>query len=117
MHWLQTVHHDGSEKYLSSLSPQIGDTVRICLRTGENAPVRRVILRTFPDGEQAFTAMTAAAHEPPARWWEADLTIHQPLEHYRFLLQADDGVWWYTAAGPTIAEPLDCTDFRIAGRV
>jgi alpha-glucosidase len=113
MHWLHTVHHDGSEKYLSTLCPAIGETVRVRLRIGEDAPLQRVILRTFPDGEQAFTPMTAAAHEPPVRWWEADLTIHQPLEHYRFLLQADDSVWWYTAAGPVIAEPLDYTDFRI----
>jgi alpha-glucosidase len=113
MNWLSTVHHDGSEKYVSNPAPALGDTVRIRLRMGDQAPVRRVVLRAFPDGEQHFTPMRAGAHEPPARWWEADLHISQPIEHYRFLLEADDGIWWYTAAGPTAHEPLDYTDFRL----
>ena len=113
MHWLQTLHHDGSENYVSPLSPQYGETVRIRLRMGENAPVRQVILRSFPDGEQHFAPMRMTAHKPPVRWWEADLTAGQPVEHYRFVLQADDGLWWYSAAGATLYEPSDATDFRL----
>ncbi|MBU0494797.1 MAG: maltodextrin glucosidase [Chloroflexi bacterium] len=111
--WLQSVHHDGSEKYVADLYPRLGDTVRVRLRVGADAPVRRAYLRTFPDGEQFFAPMDAGPVAPPARWWEADLPINQPVVHYRFILEADDGAWWYTAAGPTAAEPLDATDFRI----
>ncbi|MBI5959340.1 MAG: maltodextrin glucosidase [Chloroflexi bacterium] len=111
--WLQSVHHDGSAKYVSNPMPRLGETIRVRLRVGDQAPVRRVYLRTFPDGEQMFTAMYPGAHESPAQWWEAPLSIHQPIEHYRFLLQADDGMWWLTAAGPVEYEPLDMLDFRI----
>jgi len=111
--WLQSVHHDGSEKYVSDPYPRLGDTVRVRLRVGADAPVRRVYLRTFPDGEQFFTPMDAGPAAPPARWWEADLRIDQPMVHYRFLLEAADGAWWYTAAGPAVHEPLDAADFRI----
>lgn len=111
--WLQTVHHDGSESYVSNLYPRLDETVRIRLRVGDQAPVRQVYLRTFPDGEQMFTAMHAGVHESPVRWWEAELPIHQPLVHYRFLIQADDGIWWLTAAGLFEYDPLDVTDFRI----
>ncbi len=111
--WLASVHHDGSEKYVSTPYPGLGETVRIRLRIGENAPVQRVVLRTFPDGEQAFTPMEPTRVQPPCAWWEADLPVNQPIVHYRFLIEADDGAWWYTAAGPAGFEPLDATDFQL----
>jgi len=111
--WLSSVHHDGSEKYVSSLYPRLGERVRIRLRLGPDAPVGRVVLRTFPDGEQLFTPMAPGPLEPACRWFEADLPIDQPTVHYRFLIEAGDGAWWYTAAGPAAYEPLDATDFRI----
>ena len=55
--WLRTIHHGGSEKYVSQTYPQLGETVRLRLRVGSHAPVQNVYLRTFPDGEQAFTRM------------------------------------------------------------
>lgn len=111
--WLAGVHHDGSEKYVSRLHPRLGETVRLQLRLGSDAPVRAVYLRTFPDGEQLFTPMERGPSAPPCQWWHVDLPISQPMVHYRFLLQADDGLWNYTATGPTAHIPLDHTDFRI----
>lgn len=111
--WLAGVHHDGSPKYLSNLYPALGETVTVRLRLPAQAPVQRVFLRTFPDGEQAITAMQPTGSDGTAHWWQADLPITQPLVNYRFLLQAGDGAWWYTAAGPRCSEPLDFTDFKI----
>ena len=111
--WLASVHHDGSKKYVSNPYPALGEVVRINLRIADDAPVRRVILRTFPDGEQAFTPMTPGPAEPPCRWYTAGLPVSQPSTHYRFLIEAADGVWWYSAAGPAFYEPLDATDFQL----
>lgn len=111
--WLNSVHHDGSEKYVSSLYPQLGETIKLRLRIAHDAAIRRVVLRTFPDGEQSLTLMERGAAEPPVQWWEASLSIQEPMVHYRFLLEAADGVWHYTAAGPTAHIPLDNTDFYI----
>ncbi len=113
--WLQSVHHDGSDSYVSSLYPRLGDTVRIRLRVGVDAPIRRIFLRTAPDGEQSFTDMQPGSTVPPAHWWEADLPIHERVMHYRFALEADDGVWWLNAAGPGHFDPLDASDFKILG--
>lgn len=90
-HWLATVHHDGSEKYVPQPYPRFGDQVRVHLRVGENAPVQRVFLRTFPDGEQQFIPMQRAAHKTPVRWWEADLPVMMPVMPYRFMVEAADG--------------------------
>jgi alpha-glucosidase len=111
--WLDSVHHDGSAIYVSNLYPRLGETVRLRLRVSSRAPLKQPYLRTFPDGEQHIQPMQPGPHQPPARWWEADLKIHQPSMHYRFILQAEDGVWWYSAAGPSTYDPLDVVDFRI----
>lgn len=111
--WLSSVHHDGSEKYVSSLHPRLGDTVRVGLRLTAEAPVRRVILRTFPDGEQALTAMHRETDRAPAQWWTCDLPIEEPVTQYRFIIDTEDGLWHYSAAGPSTWVPLDATDFRI----
>ncbi len=111
--WLRTIHHDGSGKYVSALFPRLGESIRLRLRISPAAPVRRVLLRTFPDGEQSFAAMRKATPEPAAQWWEVDLTIDEPMLHYRFIVDSDDGLWHYSAAGPSSFTPLDTTDFRI----
>jgi alpha-glucosidase len=111
--WLLSVHHDGSENDVSSLTPALGETVHLRLRTAPTAPVRRVLVRIFPDGEQAMLPMVSGPALPGLRWWEADLHIHQPRTHYRFLIEAADGAWWYNAAGPSLEMPLDSADFQI----
>lgn len=111
--WLQSVHHDGSERYVSHLYPRLGETVRLRLRTGATAPIRAIYLRTFPDGEQALAPLHPSPVAPPVRWWEGTLPIREPVVGYRFLLVAEDGVWWYTAAGPMVHVPTDATDFRL----
>ena len=111
--WTASIHHDGSESYVSNLYPRLGQTVRLRLRISHQAPVRRVILRTLPDGEQRLTPMQRGATEPPAQWWESDLLIDEPSVHYRFIIDAADGIWHYSAAGLSPHIPLDRTDFRI----
>jgi alpha-glucosidase len=111
--WLQTIHHDGSEKYVSKPYPRFGQRIRLRLRVGENAPIRRILVRTCPDGEQNFTPMTVAVRQPPVVWWETELVVDQPSLHYRFFLETGQGAWWFAANGAQRHEPLDLTDFRI----
>jgi alpha-glucosidase len=111
--WLPSIHHDGSDLFVSNLYPRLGEKVRLRLRVSANAPVRHVYLRTFPDGEQAITSMSRLAVEPPVVWWETELQIKEPVVQYRFILAADDGIWHYSAAGPSAHDPLDAFDFRL----
>jgi alpha-glucosidase len=111
--WLASIHHDGSEKYVSTLTPHIGQTVGLRLRMAYDAPVQRVILRTYPDGEQMLSEMRRVSIEPPAQWWEVDFVVSQPVCEYRFVIVAADGVWHYSAAGLSAYVPLDSTDFRL----
>ncbi len=111
--WLQSVHHDGSEKYVSDPYPQLGAEIQIRLRATPDAPLKRVFLRHAPDGEQAFIPLSASGSGSGAAWWECQLAIQQPVIHYRFVLEARDGIWFFSAAGPSIFDPLDSSDFRL----
>lgn len=111
--WLASIHHDGSDQYVSTATPQLGETVNLRLRIALDAPIQRVILRSFPDGEQMLTEMRRTVTEPPSQWWTGDLVVGQPVCHYRFVIVSTDGVWHYSGAGPTAFVPLDNTDFRL----
>jgi alpha-glucosidase len=111
--WLSSVHHDGSPKYVSQLHPKLGQTVHLRLRADVRAPIKRVFLRTCSEGEQALAPMQSGPLRPPVRWFEGDLVVRDPTTHYRFVIEAEDGVWWYTAAGAAPFNPLDHSDFRI----
>lgn len=111
--WLNSVHHDGSRNYLSELYPAMGEKVHVRLRVTADAPVLRIYLRYYPDGEQAFIAMQPVEKIHQVQWWECILEIRQPVVHYRFTLECSQGIWWYSAAGPSIYDPLDMTDFQI----
>jgi alpha-glucosidase len=111
--WLAAVHHDGSPRYVSRLHPDLGDRVRLRLRTGAAAPIRRAFLRTSPEGEELLTPLSPAPAPGRTRWWTVELVVSEPLVHYRFLLEAEDGVWFYGAAGPSAHDPLDGADFRM----
>lgn len=111
--WIQAVHHDGSPKYLSDLYPQMGSQITLRLRSPANAPLQQVYLRTAPDGEQHFTPMQVAEHQPHVIWWQVSLSVDQPIFHYRFVLESQQGVFWFSANGPSIYDPLDSQDFKL----
>src|SRR5688500_17596304 len=99
--WTATLHHDGSPRYVALPAPRdpdFGDEVTIRLRAAPEAPIERVLLRTCPDGEQAFVEMRPAEVEKACRWWSAPLQLAMPTTHYRFLVFAADGAWWYNGA-------------------
>ncbi len=107
--WLDTIFHSGATPYVSDLYPKLGDSVTIRVRVAPDVPIKRLFLRTFPDGEQHFAPLKSAENG----WYEAQLTIAEPVVHYRFVVESADGLFWLTAKGAQLHEPLDTFDFRI----
>lgn len=110
---LAAIHHDGSSRYLSEPQPQLGATVELRLRVPCAAPITEIFVRTEPDGEEWFQPLTPGATAADAQWWTTALRITMPVTHYRFLIIAEDGLWWYTAAGLVPHQPTDYNDFRL----
>lgn len=113
MHLLHEPHHDGSPLHVSDEAPSLGETVRVRLRVSNTDPAEGVWLRTTYDAEPVFHEATVVADDGAATWWEAQLPVHNPRTHYRFLLSHDDGARqvWLGGAGPVEHDPPDDADF------
>jgi len=114
MHF-ELVHHDGSGEYVSTSSPDVGDTVVVRLRVPRSLHPGHVWLRTVADGEPRMVEAKRDARDRHDQWWSADLPIRNPLTHYRWLLEGGDcGYRWFHAAGHSAHDVTDATDFAIA---
>ena len=114
LHWSHSVHHDGSSRYVvANETISLGSTVKLRVRTGLDAPVESIFVRTNLDGEQYMAPLRLIAKDPATCWWEGDIQIRMVRNNYRFLLLTTEGNWWLTAAGMTRYTPTDATDFRI----
>lgn len=116
-------HHDGSPLYVSTQSPTLGETVRVRVRIphgfGEITAVRT---RSNPDHEPRFTdAVPRPLPEEAAGgrlegwdWWEASVTVENPVHGYRFLISLAGGrQLWLNATGLHDTETLDSEDFKL----
>ena len=116
--YLHSIHHDGSRRYVRRASDggvdfRLGDEVVLRLRAWPGAPIERVLLRTFPDGEQAFADMHVESADMVCRWWRATIRVNMPVVGYRFLLFTADGVWWLNGSGLHRHMLTDADDFRL----
>ncbi len=107
-------HHDGSPGYCPDPPQQHGDQFTVLLRTSAADPVRSVAVRQVIDGEPEFAPARIDRQDPTGTWWRADLSAHNTISHYRFLLDGGaTGYRWLTAAGVVDADLPDAADFRV----
>jgi alpha-glucosidase len=113
-------HHDGSPLHVSTQTPALGDTVRVRVRIPEAfGPVQAVYTRSNPNREPRYTdAVLTVPSTADAgfgwNWWEADVTIENPVHGYRFLIRRADGsLVWLNATGVHETETPDTDDFKL----
>ncbi|MFF5794370.1 glycoside hydrolase family 13 protein [Paeniglutamicibacter sp. NPDC012692] len=117
-------HHDGSGLYvLGPGNPGVGDEVRVRLRVpavpGRTA---KVWLRSLRDGEPHIEPAVRTADDGDAAWFEAPLSMVNPVQRYRWYLAYTDDAGttehrWFNATGLHRRDVPDANDFRIhAGR-
>ena len=116
--YISSIHHDGSRRYVIGPDPeimQVGDEVRIRIRTGLKAPVDQIFFRTCPDGEQLLVGMEPEITQAgaPCRWWSTRFRLSMPVTNYRFLLFTEDGCWWFNGSGAHRHNPTDAEDFKL----
>ena len=104
-------HHDGSERYVSTLAPTLGERVTVFVRT---TGVDRLYVRTVPDGEPSFAPAEVDRRTPHGvTWWRATVTVRNPVTRYRFLLAGPGGPQWLNQLGTFPHDVPDSTDFRL----
>lgn len=92
-------HHDGSALYVSTLSPALGDRVRVRLRVPEGAGIDRAYVRVVQDAEPAFTTMHVESRGRHETWWAAEIEQHNPVTSYRFYVDGAAGYGWVNGTG------------------
>ncbi|GGB43754.1 alpha-glycosidase [Flexivirga endophytica] len=107
-------HHDGSPLYVENQAPQLGETVTVRVRVPHAANVTELHVRQLWDAEPTFAAATVERHTDIEAWWTADVTCHNPVTPYRFLLQGADGEYlWLNGNGLHRRDVPDHSDFRL----
>lgn len=108
-------HHDGSPLYVSTLTPALGDTVRVRVRVPrEWGELRAVRTRSNPDHEPRWSDASLVATLDGWDWWEAEIVAANPRHGYRWLfVHADGRIHWLSQAGLSRTETLDADDFAL----
>jgi len=108
-------HHDGSPLYVSTQTPELGETVMVRVRIPHGfGEVESVYTRSNPDHEPLFTAAALIAAVGGWDWWEAEVVVANPVHGYRFLISLAGGeTLWLNATGLHGVETLDSEDFRL----
>ena len=109
--WLESVHSDGTEEFVSNLSPALFETVRIRIRMYEDAPVKTVLLRSVPNGAERLDEMRVLKKEHGLVYYEAELKMTQPRMQYQFYLVCENVVYFYTQKEITTYVPDHTYDF------
>ncbi len=111
---LSQPHHDGSALYVSNACPAPGETVQVLVRVPHEAGITAVHLRTAPDGEQQFSDALVDRRTDTDTWWRADLTCHNPVTSYRFILEGGPSSYaWLNGTGMHVRDVPDAADFRL----
>lgn len=109
--WLESVYSDGSAMFVSNPSPKLDERVTISIRMYEDAPVKHVLLRTIPNGDEVLTEMHPGKVEHGLKYYEATLRVNEYRLPYQFYLVCENIVYFYTQRGITTYIPDQTYDF------
>ncbi|MCZ4498980.1 MAG: malZ [Marmoricola sp.] len=110
---LHDPHHDGSPSYVASERGPLGGRIAVRVRTSAALVPDAVWLRTVEDGEPFFTACVRATTEGEDVWWTAEVTLHNPVQRYRFMVVTGDSFRWLNQAGVHNHDVPDAHDFTL----
>ncbi|MBQ7344807.1 MAG: alpha amylase N-terminal ig-like domain-containing protein [Oscillospiraceae bacterium] len=99
--WLESVYSDGTAGFVSDPHPKLFQTVKVRIRMYADAPVKHVLLRSDPNGEEHFAQMHLVGTVHGLSYYEADLRITENRMSYQFYLVCEDVVYFYTQMGIT----------------
>ncbi|MDN5887056.1 MAG: glycoside hydrolase family 13 protein [Micrococcaceae bacterium] len=111
---IQAPHHDGSALHVDRQDPVLGQDVAVRLRVPSDQPTPGgVWLRSVRDAEPHYDQATRLGEADGWVWWQALLTVVNPVQNYRWVMRTGTGSLWVNARGTSTRDTPDVQDFRI----
>lgn len=111
--WMASIVHFQTKDFLSNPYPSFGEEIVVKVRSPQNAPIRKLILRTIPNGEQQFTAMNESSEGSGYTIWSCRTELREPTNPYYFILETDSGIWYLDAFGVHQDLPMNARAFKL----
>lgn len=111
--WLESVHSDGTEEFVSNPRPKLFEQVTIRLRMYEDAPVKHVVLRYMPNGMERLEEMKPEKKEKGFVYYALTVKMNEKRMQYQFYLVCDRVIYYYTQRGITTYLPGQNYDFAL----
>ena len=87
-------HHDGSDLYLSTSSPELGELVEFKVRTPIDFQIEKAFIRIYHDSEPRTFEMSLISTSPWEKWWSVRAPVINLVAQYRFLFVGKTGYHW-----------------------
>ncbi|MFL6021797.1 MAG: alpha-amylase family glycosyl hydrolase, partial [Marmoricola sp.] len=107
-------HHDGSPLYRKPERGPLGSRIQVRVRTSNHLHPDSVWLRTVEDGEPFFAACAVERVDDDSTWWVGTVTVHNPVQRYRFLVTYGETFVWLNQAGVFDRDVTDAHDFTVS---
>lgn len=109
-------HHDGSDLYLSTTAPKLGQLVEFKVRVPSGFPLTKLMIRIYHDGEPRTFEMSISKAGEVENWWSARVPVINLVAQYRFLVVGETGYQWLNAGGLFPFDVSSANDFQIFAR-
>ena len=109
--WLESVYSDGTRAFVSEMTPNVNNKVTISIRLYADAPVKHILLRTMPNGDDVFTEMKRYKIEHGLAWYSATVKMNEKRLPYQFYLVCEDRIYFYTQRGISDYVPDESSSF------
>ncbi len=106
-------HHDGSELYVSSIAPAIGDVVELRVRVPHTYKFAEGFVRVYEDAEPRVYPLKKYKKGKKEDWYRVSLTIHNTHTIYRFVFIDKGKYEWLNAYGLFDHDVHSNNDFQL----
>lgn len=109
--WLESIYSDGSGRFVSSPKPALGEEVLVRIRFYEDAPVKAVVLRCMPNGQNIWLDLWEEKREQGFVYYACNMPMWESRMHYHFCLVTEEGIYYYNQRGVHTRIPDHSYDF------
>ncbi len=113
LNWLESIYSDGSELFVSNPAPKLGETVTVSIRFYADAPVKAVVLRSFPNGGNSWTDLRETRRDQGFAYWSCPMTMSEEKMQYHFCIVTEEAIYYYNQRGISTRIPDIVHDFRL----